>query len=169
MLSTKLIDYNDMDAAGAYTYKVSPITILDYIIAAINLKQYLEANWNFRSVEYKIWNLPPDVTSVLTSRPAATGITQSDERGVLLTGLLVTNNFPETIDRIGINIDVQNSASVTVASAQGRVYPSIKTGTSQNLFSQPIFIPTESSNLSVRVMLNIITQNYVGQITHTIP
>jgi hypothetical protein len=147
----------------------APVNILDYIIAIFDLKRYLETNFGFRAIEYKIWRLPPDASSVLTSVPAATGMRQDDQRGLLLTHLLLSNNFPETIDQVNINTIVTGSFGNVVASRREMIYPSLTSGSQVDLMKQPVFVPTESRNLSVAIEIIMFTSDYTGTITHVVP
>jgi hypothetical protein len=120
-------------------------------------------------VEYDIWDIPPDVTSGLFYRPAATGIRLDDERGVLLTGLIVTNNFPEDIKRINLRIEMRDSNSIILVADQTQILGPIHSGSSVDLLNVPIFAPTDTYKASITLVLQIYTSNYQGKITHVIP
>lgn len=172
VLSPSPAVHNSDDDAEAYTTMRGPnvpVYPWDYLIAGIDLKNYLETNWDFRSIEYGIWGLRPDVSSGLFYQPAAHGIRLSDESGVILKSLLVTNNFPEDIQRVNLNIEMLNSNSVVLAADQAQTLTPIQSGSSADLFDAPIFIPTNTYQASVAVTLQIYTPNYQGQIIHTIP
>ena len=172
VLSPRPIGYGDDDLADAYTALHGPDTPVfpwDYAIAAFDLKNYLETNLDFRNTEYDIWNLPSDVNSGLYYVPAANGIKRADESGVLMTGLFVTNNFSEDIERVNLKIEMRNSNSIILAADETQIFTPIQSGSSANLFGTPIFAPTNTMQSSVTVSLQLYTANYQGQIIHTIP
>jgi len=172
VLSPRPIEYgidDDLESYITLRGPYIPVFWWDYAISVFEAKNYLETNFDFRNMEYAIWDLPPDVTSGLFYTPSAYGIRRNDASGVLMTALIVTNNFTEDIQRVDLKIQMLDSNSFVLASDQTQITNPIQSSSGTNLFSKPIFAPTNTYQASVSVTLYLYTSNYQRKIVHTIP